>query len=178
VDSAAETAYLLIPKQEKRLASGCCVGETAEAPSASLPLLAARHDGGALSAAFLAVGCGLVLLLTAAIRRGRGGPWLALSLAGALASLPLGVAFLVGVAAPGFLRTPYHACVYCLIGQRPESLVGIALYVLGAFGVGWAALVRVWGGGAGEGTALALLRTARFGYLGSLLMASVMLVSS
>lgn len=178
VDSAAETAYLLIPKQEKFLAAGCCAGETGgEALSAALPLLATRRDGAVLTWAFLAVGSGLVLLLTAAIRRGRG-PWLALSLAGSLVSLPLGFAFLVGVAAPGFLRTPYHACAYCLVGQRPESLVGIALYVLGAFGVGWAALARPRGGGAGEGIALPLLRMARFGYLGSLLMASVMLVSA
>jgi hypothetical protein len=55
----------------------------------------------------------------------------------------------------------------------PETLVGIALYLVGALGVGWALVART-GGGTGEG----LLRAARFGYLGALGMASVMLANA
>jgi len=177
VDSAAEGAYLLIPKQEKLLAAGCCAAHAAaEAPAA--PPLAPAGGSAPLTAAFLCVGAAVVLALTAAIRRG--GAWLAVAFPLALLSLPLGLVFLGDVAAPTFLRLPYHRCVFCLAKLRPETLVGIALYVLGAFGVGWAVSARLVarGGGTGEGIASPLLRMARFGYLGSLLMAGVMLVSA
>lgn len=180
-DGAVETAYLFIPKQEKFLAAGCCGADMGAEASVRASLLPAEPRGptGALSAAFLALGSGLVVALTAAIRRG-GGPWLWVSLAGAILSLPLGLVFLRDVAAPGFLHTPYHACIYCLARWMPETLLGAGLYVLGAFGVGWAVVARSLGkgGGAGEGISLRLLRIARFGYLGSLLMAAVMMVSS
>lgn len=187
-DGGAETAYLLIPKQEKFLAAGCCAAHAAaEAPPPVAPPPGSR---GPLTAAFLSVGAALVLALTAAIRRG--GAWLALALPLALLSLPLGLVFLGDVAAPTYLRLPYHHCVFCLARLRPETLVGIALYVLGAFGVGWAVSARLaaMGGGGlgspddpgpgstGEGIVSPLLRMARFGYLGSLLMAGVMLVSA
>jgi hypothetical protein len=177
-DGAMETAYLLIPKQEKFLAAGCCAVHPAAAAQASPPMpppIAART----LTIAFLGVGTGIVLALSAAIRHGAG-PWLWISLLGAIVSLPLGLAFLGDVAAPTFLHLPYHHCIYCLVRRMPETIVGIALYVLGAFGVLWAFAAHVLGGrgGAGERGALPLLRMARFGYLGSLLMASVMLVSA
>jgi hypothetical protein len=178
-DGLVETAYLLVPKQEKALAAGCCGGAAEKdiSPRASPPLLAAgAGQRTALSAAFLALGGGLVIALSAAIRRG--GPWPALSLAGAVLSLPLGVVFLVDVAAPWFLHLPYHHCVYCLARSMPETLVGILLYVLGAFAAGWAFAARRTGigGGAGEeGVSIPLLRMARFSYLGALLMAAVMM---
>jgi hypothetical protein len=165
-DGAAETAYLLIPKQEKFLAAGCCTAEPVaavpEAPSDRMTLKAA---------AFVGVGSAVVLALTLAIRLK--GPWLGVALALAVASLPTGLLFLRDVAAPRFLHLPYHHCVFCLVRRMPETLVGIALYVTGAFGVGWALLCRT-GGGTGEG----LLRAARFGYLGALVMAAVMEWSS
>lgn len=172
-DGAAEIAYLVIPKQEKFLAAGCCATPLpAEAP----PPPAAGPAGRTVTGAFLGVGGALVLVLSAAIRRG--GAWLLLSLPLALLSLPLGFVFLGNVAAPTFLHLPYHRCAYCLALWMPETLVGIALYVLGAFSVGWAFSARLGGMGGGAGEGVALLRMARFGYLGSLLMASVMLVSS
>ncbi len=171
-DSALETSYLLIPKQEKFLAAGCCAAHTA----AEAPPPAATAPAGPVTAAFLGVGAALVLALSAAIRRG--GAWLLVSLPLALVSLPLGFVFLADVAAPKFLHLPYHACAYCLARWRPETLAGIALYLLGAFGVGWAVSVRLGGIGGGKGEGTSLLRMARFGYLGSLLMAGVMLVSA
>lgn len=158
---AAETAYLLIPKQEKHLAAGCCTAESLAAPVPEAPSDRA-------TAAFFGVGAGAVLAITASIRRK--GPWLAVALVLAAISLPVGFLFLKGVAAPRFLHLPYHHCVFCLVRRMPETLVGIALHVMGAFGVGWA-LVAGIGGGTGEG----LLRVARFGYLGALVMAGGML---
>jgi len=180
-DGAVETAYLFVPKQEKTLAAGCCAQEADVDParSGSLPVVAADAGGRALlSVVFLAVAAGIVLALTAAIRRG--GAWLAVSLAGALLSLPIGLVFVLDVAAPDFLHLPYHHCVYCLARSMPETLVGILLYVLGAFGAGWAFAARRFGkgGGTGEGVSVPLLRMARFSYLGALLMAAVMLLNA
>jgi hypothetical protein len=174
-DGAAEGAYLLIPKQEKLLAAGCCAAHAAaEAPAPPPP--ASQGSSTMLTAAFLGVGAAVVLALTAAIRRG--GAWLAVAFPLALLSLPLGLLFLGDVAAPTFLHLPYHHCVFCLAKLRPETLVGIALYVLGAFGVGWAVSARLVARGGGTGEGIPLLRMARFGYLGSLLMAGVMLFSA
>lgn len=179
LDGAVETAYLFIPKQEMTLAAGCCGGDAiADTPSRASPPLVAATAGqrAGVSASFLALGAGIVIALSAAIRRGS--PWLAVSLAAAALSLPLGLVFLVDVAAPWFLHLPYHHCVYCLVRWMPETLLGIALYVLGAFGAGWAFLARrpAIGGGAGEAISIPLLRMARFSYLGSLLMAGVLMV--
>ena len=180
-DGAAETAYLVIPKEEKFLAAGCCA---AELPARGVPVPEAPPDQkAAITAAFLGVGSGVVLALSAAIRYG--GAWLWVALLLAIASLPLGFLFLEGVAAPRFLHLPYHHCVFCLARRMPETLVGIALYVTGALGVGWAVVGRLGGGGLAssedarpERTGEGLLRTARFGYLGALVMACVMLVNA
>jgi hypothetical protein len=179
-DSAVETAYLFVPKQERVLAAGCCGGDIAAEPfaRASLPLVAGTGQRTLVSAAFLGLGSIIVMALTAAIRRGR--PWLAVSLMGAVISLPLGLVFLFDIAAPWFLHLPYHHCVYCLARWMPETLVGILLYVFGAFAAAWAFAARgqATGGGAGEAVAIPLLRMARFCYLGSLLMAAVMMVNA
>jgi hypothetical protein len=175
-DSAVETAYLFIPKQETFLEAGCCAASTSQVASEDpvVPAAAASpHRRGVVTAAFLATGVATLLALTLAIRRRRG---LLLPLAAAAASIPVGIAFL-GVAAPWFLHLPYHDCVYCLLGQMPETGIAIGLYTLGAFAVGWAALACSFGreGGSGEGVFLPLLRAARFCYLGALLMAAVMM---
>jgi len=187
VDGAAELAYLIIPKQEASLAAGCCSVEPALLSVAGpfrppLPGSASVEDHTWLGVAFFSLGAALVVILSLALRRAaRGGtPWLALALVGALVSLPLGVAFLGAVAAPAFLRLPYHQCGYCLIASAPESLVGIALYVGGAFGIGWACIARWLGTTAADRSdlSLPLLRVARFGYLASLLMMTGRLVIS
>jgi hypothetical protein len=189
IDGAGELAYLLIPKQETFLAAGCCTvgADPAAAAGAAPPALllsSPEPSHGWLTAAFLSVGLAVVLAVSVARRRLRrpagGGRWLAFSLVGALVSVPLGLAFLSAVAAPAFLRLPYHPCPYCLIASAPESLVGIVLYVSGVFGVGWAGAAR-WLGATPEGSAgnelcLRLLRIARFGFLASLLMATVKLI--
>jgi hypothetical protein len=185
-DGAAEIAYLVIPKKETFLAAGCCLSVTDRSTAsmgAGLDVVppAAGHAGA--SAAFFLLGGALVAALSAGIRRlgtARGpGPWLPLALAGAAASLPVGFLFLSAVAVPAFLRVAYHDCPYCLLSSAPESILGIACYLLGVFAVGWASIARFLGTPPGAGAAaspcLPLLRLARFGYLGALLMAGVRL---
>ena len=186
-DGVAESAYLFIPKKENILATGCCnVGSLGGASESGSPLRLAgppeSHDG--LTVAFFAVGAAIVVALSLCLRRlrrGNGpGPWLAISLAGALASLPLGYAFLGSVAAPTFLRLPYHKCGYCLVAKAPESIVGITLFLVGAFAVGWAGVAHWLGttreGATGSAFCRPLLRVAWFGYLGALLMMAVRLM--
>lgn len=178
----AELAYLFIPKQEQVLSAGCCtVGADAVASAGDERFVrsaaGAAQGGSALPVAFFVLAGALVVVLTLALRRmkrGGQGAWLPIALGGALVSLPLGLAFLKDVAAPAFLGLPYHHCAYCLVAVAPESIVGILLYVLGAFGVGWACAAR-WAGGTPAAVALGprLLAAARFGYAGALLMAVV-----
>jgi hypothetical protein len=61
--------------------------------------------------------------------------------AGGLLSVPVNFLFLRDIAAPKILHLPYHHCVYDLLPRAPESCLGIAMYALGIFGVGWAGLV-------------------------------------
>ena len=180
-DGAAETAYLAIPKQETFLSVGCCTAAShqgAVATTATLdayPLDGPPRPRTALTAAFFGLGGAMVLALTLALRRRSRALWIGAALAGATASVPVALAFLKDVAAPAFLRLPYHHCAYCLVKGAPESLVGIALFALGVFGTAWACAVR-WGV-RGQGVVEErLLRLARFGALGALLMAAVRLV--
>jgi hypothetical protein len=89
---------------------------------------------------------------------------------GAAASIPIGLHFLGAVAAPAFLRLPYHHCAYCLVDKATESLLGVGLYAVGIFAAGWAA-VAGWIGGSAVHTA-PLLGLARFGLLAGLAMAA------
>jgi hypothetical protein len=176
-DGAAEGAYLLIPKQERFLAAGCCGVRAESAALAASPAPAASAaDTTALTWAFFGLSAGLVVALSLVLRRPRA-PLLGLLAAGAALSLPLGLAFLVAVAAPAFLRLPHHACAYCLVHGVLEALLGVALYVAAAFAAGWAFVGATVGRAAGEeavrGIATPLLRFARFGYLGAALMAGV-----
>ena len=92
---------------------------------------------------------------------------------GAAVSLPVNAAFLIEIAAPTLLHLPYHHCPYDLVPGAPESMVGVALYFLGLFAVGWAC-VAAWAADAPEtrsflpGSIGKVLFLGLFGYLGSL----------
>ena len=123
----------------------------------------------------------VVLALSIGIHRmyavGSPGAWLGLSVLGSAALIPVGVVYLRDVGAPLFLRLPYHPCAYCLVGSAPESLVGIGLFAAAIFSVGWAAIAR----GLDRSTlsvAAPLLRFARFGFLATVLMVGVRMVSA
>ena len=187
LEAAGELTYLLIPKQETFLAAGCCtvVGDPVASAGGvtTLPLARAEAGGSALTIAFFAVGCAVLLTTTMALWRARkdrpqsGGRWLALSLLGMLVSVPVGLAFLSDVGAPGFLGLPYHQCTYCLMASAPEGVVGILLYAVGAFAVGWACAARWLGRDAGREFARPLLQVALFCYAASLLMNAVRLAT-
>jgi len=185
LDGVAEAAYLFIPQKENVPAAGCCMSGSSAGLWSSAGFAFTRADGShtLLIAAFFAVGAAVVLALTAGLRRlrrkGDPGPWLMVALVGAAASLPVGLTFLGAVAAPSFLRLSFHHCVYCLVASAPESLVAIALFVLGAFSVGWASMARWSGAGAEQSAEVGrpLLWVGWFGYLAALLLTAVRLAT-
>ncbi len=179
-DAAAELAYLAIPKKEEFLSGGCCTeafdGESRLGRSLPGPLGDEGAQEARLGAVWYAVNLGLVLALAVQARR-RAVPagWLAALLAAAAASVIVNGVFLVEVAAPRLLGLPYHHCPYDLVPDAPESLVGVALFLLGSFAVGWAC-VAAWLGADAEsrpflpGVVRLLLRLALIGYLWATLM--------
>jgi hypothetical protein len=188
-DAAAELAYLAIPKKEEFLSAGCCtvVFDTGSRTSALLPrFLAGRYTDRGLYGAYYAVNGAVLLGVWACARlAGRRVPALALGplLLATLASVAVNALFLVEVAAPRLIRLPYHHCPYDLVPRAPESLVAVALFVLGWFFVGWACVAGWLGRGAETrpflpGMVRRLLQLAFLGYLWSLVMLSVELARS
>jgi hypothetical protein len=98
-------------------------------------------------------------------------------LLGALVSWPVNLVFLVQVAAPTLLHLAFHHCPYDLLPAVPESVVAIALFVVGSFAVGWACLAA-WLGQCPETKSFLgqevgkLLRLALWGYSASVAMLS------
>lgn len=153
-DAAAELAYVAIPKKEVRVAGGCCTGDTEAGPGLEITPPALAGDAGRprLIAAYYGINLGLALVLLAAGVRGRGLPSplaLGLLLLGGLAAAAASGLFLIEVAAPTLLHLPYHHCPYDLVGQAPEAVVAVAVYVAGFFLLGWACVAR-WLGHRGE----------------------------
>ncbi len=188
VDAGLEAAYLVIPKTDAGLATGCCTFHPGVAePQASASLVATAGIAGVtpgLTGTFF----GLLALVIAGAAlwawRGRGTmpapAWAAGLLVAAAASIPVGAAFLAKVEAPALLHRPEHRCAYCVLGEAPESLAGIGLFLVGAFAVGWAVLAA-WGARHAEtephlsGQVRGLLLAGVFGYAGAALFAAVAL---
>jgi hypothetical protein len=183
-DASAEIAYLVIPKKEVFLSAGCCTVpfDDESQSSRNLPdILGAEQQTSHLYGAYY-VGNGILILVLAGLgrlsRRQVHRGWLALLLVGAVMSLVVNGAFLVEVAAPRLLHLPYHHCPYDLVPQVPESVLAVALFVAGAFAVGWAC-VAAWLGKAPEtqpflaGLVARLLFLSCLAYLGSLMMMSL-----
>jgi hypothetical protein len=178
-DAAAETSYLVIPKQEQSLSAGCCTGVAEEE-------LADRYVPHALTearlrpwvqGAYYAGNLVMVLVLGISLRWAGlcGARWLAGLLLGALLLVPVTALFLIDIAAPTVLHLPYHHCLYDLIPRAPDAIVAVALFLGGSFSVGWAC-VAYWLGRAPEtvplldGQVRQILQMALFCYSGSLLM--------
>jgi hypothetical protein len=139
----------MIPKKGEYLASGCCTGALAEELYSERYLPHALFSEAArpwLTVSYYSLTGGLVLSL---LRRlwvpGDSRRSLLPLLAAALAALPLGGAFLTEIAAPRLLHMPSHQCAYDLILTFPGTIVGVALYFLGTFAVGWACVARLLG---------------------------------
>jgi hypothetical protein len=139
-DAALETAYLVVPKQEASLATGCCTDLRATDDDRLLP----AHE---LTLAHVAA-TALVVAGTLAWAARRRGPvpaprWAPALVALAAVSVPLASAFLCDVAAPAFLHRPEHRCAYCVLAESAPGVVAVAAHLLGVLALGWAA-VAAW----------------------------------
>jgi hypothetical protein len=183
-DSAAEVAYLAIPKKEEFPSGGCCTTVFDAAPGGSrfLPrALVGENLVPWLVAAFYAVNGGMVLALLIGVRlcRRRLRPaWLGFLLAGAALSVAVNALFLVEVVSPRLLRRPYHHCPYDLVSSAPEGLAAVALFLGGACCVGWACVAAGLGANTESRAHLPrmvarLLSVAFLCYLWSMVMISV-----
>jgi hypothetical protein len=140
LDSAAEAAYLVIPKKNEVLASGCCTVPPAGAlTTAGTGLLPAAQRPWLL-AAYFGTNVGLVVAL--ARYRRSGAPGMGSLLAMVLAASVVSALFLTEVLAPRVLGQPEHHCAYDLVPRFPHLVLGAALFVWGSFSVGWAVVAR------------------------------------
>jgi hypothetical protein len=150
VDSLAEGAYVVIPKKEEFASAGCCtmVFDSDAGGSRFLPrALVGEQFYPWLTAAYFGLNLGITVTLAlcrAGVKRPSAARWLVPLGLAALLSWPVNAAFLIEIAAPALLHLPYHHCPYDLVPEAPESLVAVALFVVGSFAVGWAWLLQRW----------------------------------
>ncbi|HEY7308756.1 MAG TPA: hypothetical protein VH643_05255 [Gemmataceae bacterium] len=183
-DAAAEGAYLVIPKKEVFLSAGCCTdvfNEESRADRFVPKGLVGEERTPRLYAVYYAVNLGMVLALAVGVRlfrRRLALGWLApLALMVAITAA-VNAVFLIEAAAPRLIHMPDHHCLYDLVPRAPESLAAVALFVLGAFAVGWACVAGWLGNGPESraflaGTIPRLLYLGLLGCLGSLVILSV-----
>jgi hypothetical protein len=176
VDSAAELAYVVIPKKEVFPDGGCCLASAAEYDADRFQPTSRIGTAGRpwLSATCIGLNLGLILSLIVLSRGGSApGPLrLMLLLLAGLLCLATSALFLVEIASPTLLQLPYHHCAYDLVAEVPEAVVAIVLYLAGALFLGWACVAR-WFGDCPEtapflaGTVRQLLRLSLGGFLAS-----------
>jgi hypothetical protein len=176
-------AYLLIPKQEEFLSTGCCTA-TFDAEDHASGFFAAswsEQAGPWIGEAYCVANAGMALALLGYILlpAWRQSGWRLAPLGlGSLLSWPINGLFLIVVAAPRLLHLAHHHCPYDLLPAVPESVVAGALFVLGSFCVGWACVAAWWGRSPetvpflGQETGR-ILRLALWGYAGSMVMLSL-----
>ena len=149
-----ELAYLLIPKEDRVLADGCCTAPPSLALRAGETrafLAALPRPAAAATFTWVLAGSGLALAascgaLRAAAARGRAARWpIAFVAAAGVAFLLLGAAFAHDVACPEALGLPHHHCHWCLLASAPENLIAAALAATGALAAVWAS-VAAWCG--------------------------------
>ncbi len=143
--ASVQSTYVLIPKQEQPLASGCCsvVPQTTSELELRAPVPAAG-----IGARLLAAGLGSSALLLA-VPVGRSDVAGAKSTVSELAQIGgyalftwAGLQFVSGVVAPARLGLPLHHCIYCLVAGAPETIVGLGLLVTPAIAVTWRSAAR------------------------------------
>jgi hypothetical protein len=181
-DAAAEMTYLVIPKKEEFLSSGCCTSAYTEDANTGRFLPKIRVDARQapwLYAAYYAINVGLALAIYTRWGRRRLSVVQLLPIAlTAVLSAAINALFLVEVAAPRLLHMPNHHCAYDLVTVAPTSLVAVVLFVAGSFCVGWA-FVAAWLGDGPEARPFlpemvrSLLYSAFLGYLGSVAILSL-----
>ena len=184
VDAAVEGAYLLIPKSELRLAGGCCTNrlESVQQDSKFTPTgRVSEQLQPILTATYFTLNVVEIALLLSHLTLGfvqirRVIRFSSLTIGVSL--IPLNLLFFIEVAAPKILGLPFHRCLYDLISVAPESVVGLVLFVLGCFGLGWSYLAEKLGSCEETRSFLQddvskLMFIALFGYTGSTLLFSL-----
>ena len=180
-DASAELAYLVIPKKEEFAVGGCCT-QAFDEVSRESRLLPPQWVESAhrpwLYGLYFALNGATILSLFGILRIGWTGKSLLILAIMVVLTVGFNALFLVEAAAPLLLRLPYHHCPYDLLPMVPESMGAIGLFVLGAFGVGWACIAGVLGRHPETDEVLPnlmrkLLQIGLFGCLGSLAMMSL-----
>jgi hypothetical protein len=183
-DAAAELAYLVIPKKEELLSSGCCMAlfDTESGPTRFVPRSRlGEHAGTWLYAAYYSANGLMVIALVwcaRACRRRLPAGWLLPLFLAALLCLAVNAVFLIEEAAPRLLHMPNHHCPYDLVSQAPRSLAAVAFFLGGSFFVGWGC-VAGWLGNRPQtrpflpGVVGTLFRQGAIGYVVSVLILSV-----
>lgn len=145
-DAVIEGAYLVIPKREEFLFTGCCTSGNPTRTSMGGTIAAfGESDLTWLPTVFYVVHACLVAglwLFRARCRRHESATGIGLVLLGAIVAVPITAAYFVEVAAPTVLRLPFHHCLYDLIPRAPDMVVALVLYLGGCACVGWASVVR------------------------------------
>lgn len=182
IDATAELAYLMIPKQEQFLSSGCCVGLPGQGPSRFIPTsVISDQSVGVLYTAYCTISLAMIfaLLLCARIcRRKLPVGWFTPIFCATLLSVLVFGIFLIDEAAPRLLHMPNHHCFYDLLPQAPRSFGSVVLFVASSLCVGWGCAVG-WLASRLESRPFAakvvgvLFRTASLGYVFSLVILSV-----
>lgn len=143
LDAVLEAAFVVIPRADTLPAASCCSARVDAIGQTSRSIAIGFVDDSMhtfVTCLYVLSNLGIILTLFWAVLHTSAVKWRAAMrfiFLGAVASLPINVLFLVDVAAPSILSLPFHHCPYDLIGFAPESVPGVALFVLGAFFVGW-----------------------------------------
>lgn len=145
-DAVIEMIYVSIPKIGESAGTGCCTIDRGDRfqPSG----IVGTGDHLALYVLFFGGTALLVMALWAVAWRERSTPSVratSILFLGALALTGVGVPFLVDVAAPCLLGLPFHHCPYDLPMRIPESVVPIAIYIVGGMCIGWIWSTRTLG---------------------------------
>lgn len=178
-DATLEASYVLTPKREDVPSVGCCTMISTPSPSATDATSGEQGDW--LYAAYYGSNILMIAALFGQVAITRARPsrlWLGGAFAGMVLSTAVSYLFLTEIAAPRILHLPHHRCAYDLITAAPESIVGIALFVLASLSVGWAGVAEWFGRHeATRDTLPGMLRKilfmALFGYVCSLVLFSV-----
>ena len=141
LDASAEIAYLVIPKKNELLSSGCCLFLDAFAAAiADHATNAARHASAWLIPSYFVANLAVILgLRQYALRNLHRKPlWASASLLG-LASVNAWISFtfVKEVIAPRALGMPDHHCLYDLIPHAPTVVLALTLLAWGSMSVGW-----------------------------------------
>jgi hypothetical protein len=183
-DAAVEGAYLVIPKRNEFLASGCCTVPDAAFTTAGVGTTG-MPPAPWLFAAYAVAHLGIIL----GLRRYRarcetgGAPSLAPYLAAAGATAVVSALFLNRALAPRVLGSLEHYCAYDFIPNAPHVVLGVALFAWGSFSIGWAAAARRLavtpeGGGVIPPVLCGVLRAGERGYLYSMVVIACALLFS